>query len=108
MMSPGPPMSVPSTKASRRMVTEIPNCSASPMHTPASSLPSRERYQARVSGFPGSSNVPQYRHLTASARIPSAQYWQRLVATSGTALLTPQPEPSLGADPAHRAGYGLQ
>src|SRR2546430_262876 len=108
MMSPGPPMSVPSTKASRRMVTEIPNCSARPAHTPASILPSRERYQVRVSGFPGSSNVPQYRHLTASARISSAQYGQRLVATSGTALLAPQPELSLGDDRDHRVGDGEQ
>src|SRR5436309_6136461 len=85
-----PLTSVPSTKARRRMVMETPNCSARPAHTPAIILPSRARYQVRVSALPGSSRLPQWRHFTASARISSAQYGQRLVPTSGMALLAAQ------------------
>src|SRR2546428_3874408 len=81
-----PLTSVPSTKARRRMVTETPNCSARPAHTPAIILPSRARYQVRVSALPGSRRLPHQRHFTASARISSAQYGQRLVPTSGMAL----------------------
>src|SRR3989442_15017695 len=82
--------SVTSTKARRRMVTETPNCSARPAHTPAIILPSRARYQVRVSALPGSRRLPHQRHFTASARISSAQYGQRLVPTSGMALLAAQ------------------
>src|SRR2546428_681395 len=82
-----PLTSVPSTKARRRMVMETPNCSARPAHTPAIILPSRARYQVRVSALPGSRRLPHQRHFTASARISSAQYGQRLVPTSGMALL---------------------
>src|SRR6266705_5242607 len=85
-----PLTSVPSTKARRRMVTETPNCSARPAHTPAIILPSRARYQVRVSALPGSRRLPHQRHLTASARISSAQYGQRLVPMSGMALLAAQ------------------
>src|SRR5260370_34600952 len=85
-----PLTSGPSTKARRRMVTETPNCSARPPHTPAIILPSRVRYQVRVSALPGSRRLPHQRHLTASARISSAQYGQRLVPTSGMALLAAQ------------------
>src|SRR5206468_5051913 len=85
-----PLTSVPSTKARRRMVMETPNCSARPAHTPAIILPSRARYQVRVSALPGSRRLPHQRHFTASARISSAQYGQRLVPTSGMALLAAQ------------------
>src|SRR2546430_16606210 len=85
-----PLTSVPSTKARRRMVMETPNCSARPAHTPAIILPSRARYQVRVSALPGSRRLPHQRHFTASARISSAQYGQRLVPASGMALLAAQ------------------
>src|SRR5207248_11677378 len=85
-----PLTSVPSTKARRWMVTETPNCSARPAHTPAIILPSRARYQVRVSALPGSRRLPHQRHFTASARISSAQYGQRLVPASGMALLAAQ------------------
>src|SRR5438093_6973796 len=98
MMSPGPPLSVPSTKARRRIVTEMPNCSASPAHTPAIIFPSRTRYQLRVSTVPGSSRLPQYRHLTASVRISSAQKGQRFVATSAMSLPEPETLLALGDD----------
>src|SRR5439155_1954092 len=108
MMRPGPPMSVPSTNARRRIVTEMPNCSASPAQTPATILPWRERYHVRVSGLPASRKLPQWRHLTASARISSAQYGQRLLATSGTALLAPQTHLPLGDDRDHPVGQREQ
>src|SRR5204862_6568277 len=89
MTSPPKPVSVPSTNARRRIVTEMPSCSARPVHTPAIILPSRTRYQVRVNALP-SKRLPHQRHLTASARISSAQYGQRLVPTSGMALLAAQ------------------
>src|ERR1043166_5450219 len=98
MIRPGPPISVPRTNARRRIVTEMPNCSASPAHTPATIFPSRTRYQLRVRTGPGSSRLPQYRHLTASVRISSAQKGQRLLATSGMDLPEPETLLALGND----------
>src|SRR5919197_3385327 len=99
-----PLTSVPSTKARRRMVTETPNCSARPAQTPAIILPSRARYQVRVRALPGSRRLPHQRHLTASARISSAQYGQRLVPASGMAL--PAAEAHLVLDEDRDGGVG--
>src|SRR5262245_51355815 len=88
--TPHPPITVPRTNARRKMVAEMPNCSARPAHTPAIIFPSRDRYHVRVSGFPATSALPHQRHLTASGRISSAQYGHRVVGLSAMALLVPQ------------------
>src|ERR1043165_4575322 len=76
------PTITPSRNASRTIVTDTPNCSASPAHTPATILPAATRYQVCVSGPVPLTRLPQYRHFSASARIVSAQYGQRLVCKS--------------------------
>src|SRR5262245_33534897 len=86
MMIPGPPISVPRTKARRSTVTEMLNSSARPAQTPAIRLPSGERYQVRVRTWLVRW-LPQYRHLIASGRISSAQYGQRLGASSAIGSL---------------------
>src|SRR5580765_3952800 len=102
--APHPPITVPRTNARRKMVAEIPNCSARPAQTPAIILPSRDRYHDRVNGFPATSALPHQRHLTASARISSAQYGQRVVGLSAMAL--PMPQTGLPLDEDRDGGVG--
>src|SRR5262245_56269201 len=93
-------MSVPRTNARRRIVTEIPNCWASPAQTPAIILPSRERYQLRVRRQPASKTLPHYPHMTAPTPIVHPHDGQRLVASAMT-LPHPQTDLPLGEDRDH-------